>query len=138
MLNIAFMRLMNVLASTTNPANFLTTILAVGAASAVFLLSMLLSLPMQEAQPAPAKAHYTVSTNVSTPVFYAALLAGTAFATSPGIWQYATEAEVFALNNLLCAALLSTLVIFLTRLHQHGKHASQQKSEKNTIICLKI
>jgi hypothetical protein len=38
--------------------------------------------------------------------------AGGVFALSPVVWRYAVCAEVFALNNLLCAALLWLAVVF--------------------------
>jgi hypothetical protein len=41
---------------------------------------------------------------------WAGLAAGGAFAFAPLVWQYAVQSEVFALNNLLCAALLLSLV----------------------------
>lgn len=41
---------------------------------------------------------------------WAGLAAGGAFAFAPLVWQYAVQSEVFALNNLLCAALFLALV----------------------------
>ena len=43
---------------------------------------------------------------------WAGAAAGGAFAFAPLVWQYATQAEVFALNNLLNALLLLLLVRF--------------------------
>src|SRR5262249_34468897 len=42
-----------------------------------------------------------------TRLVWAGVLAGALFATAPGVWLYAISAEVFALNNLACAAILA-------------------------------
>ncbi len=42
----------------------------------------------------------------------AGLFAAGLFAFSPGVWRYSIQAEVFSLNNLFAAALLSLLVSF--------------------------
>ena len=54
--------------------------------------------------------------SVSNISFYPALMAGIMFATSPSIWEYATHAEVFSLNNFLCGALLSVFILYMRRL----------------------
>ena len=46
---------------------------------------------------------------------WAGLAAGGAFAFAPLVWEYAVQSEVFALNNLLCACLLLSLVRFDAR-----------------------
>jgi hypothetical protein len=43
---------------------------------------------------------------------WAALIASTAFAFSPGVWQYAVCAEVFALNNLFVTLLLWVALLY--------------------------
>jgi 4-amino-4-deoxy-L-arabinose transferase-like glycosyltransferase len=45
----------------------------------------------------------------------ASLMASLCFAFSPTVWLYAIQAEVFALNNLLCAALVLLMVIYMQR-----------------------
>jgi len=51
-------------------------------------------------------------TRPSTATWLAAAAAAALFAFSPLIWQYATTAEVFALNNLLCALVVHRTLMF--------------------------
>jgi len=46
---------------------------------------------------------------------WAGVAAGGAFAFSPLVWEYSVQCEVFALNNLLCAAMLLALLRFDAR-----------------------
>jgi len=64
---------------------------------------------------AGAAASLFLATRVSTRSRGAALAAAALFAFSPGVWRYAITAEVFALNNLLVAALLLLALLAVER-----------------------
>jgi len=67
---------------------------------------------------------YSNDGSVSDIGFYPAVLAGILFATSPSIWEFATHAEVFSLNNLLCGALLSIFVLYMQHLELNSSAPS--------------
>jgi len=65
-------------------------------------------------------------------ILFPALSAAALFAVSPGVWEYATHAEVFALNNFLCACLLSVLVLFLGSI---DRSALEYRNKKDAVRC---
>lgn len=94
--------------SNANPAyraNLLTVFLGSCAALSVIFLCILLILD--------GDGTYK-DRKVPCHVFYSAVCAGILFAFTPSIWEYAIQAEVFALNNLLSALLLSFTLQYLS------------------------
>jgi Protein of unknown function (DUF2723) len=64
---------------------------------------------------AAAAALLLLATTLFTRSRGAGLLAAALFAFSPGVWRYAITAEVFALNNLVVAALLLVALLYAER-----------------------
>jgi len=110
-----------------NRMNFGNCIIGSLATIGVFYLTLLLcrvlssppsSSPPKSKKKSKAPNH---STNVANSDFFVSLTFSTLFAFSEGIWEYVTQTEVFPLNNLLCALLLSTLVKFLFQSHSQSQ-----------------
>jgi hypothetical protein len=64
---------------------------------------------------ASAAALLYVATRLATRSRGGGITAAALFAFSPGIWRYAITAEVFALNNLVVAALLVVALLYVQR-----------------------
>jgi hypothetical protein len=64
---------------------------------------------------AAAAAVLCVGVSRACGIVWSGIAAASLFAFAPGIWQYAISAEVFALNNLACAALVYCSIRFSER-----------------------